>query len=244
MVAERLQVTGIGWVLPGSTGAGAAFGPLARSWHCGPADNASLAGFSAKDYLTSVKGYLDPAGAFCLAASVLALGGPRPGGPAGGGIRTRSGICTITRYGSTLSGYRFTEQLLQKGPRFASPLVFPHGYANTPGNLAAIEFGCGGPHMVLYGEQDLREALEFAACRFADGTADDMLVAAYESAEGAAIPDGLPVTHGAVALYLQAKPDRPVLACLDLASLRALAVPDCTTGMTAALIQLLAAALP
>jgi len=244
VVPARLQVTGIGWVLPGNVGAGAAFAELARTWHGQPGDNAALAGFSAKDYLTSVKGYLDPAGAFCLAAAVQALGGPRHAGAAAGGTHLRSGLCTITRYGSTLSGYRFAEQLLQKGPRFASPLVFPHGYANTPGNLAAIEFGYAGPHMVLYGEQDVREALEFAARRFDDESADDLLVAAYESAEGAAVPDDLSVTHGAVALYLQATPDRPVLASLDLPRLRALAVPDSARGMAAALIHLLAAALP
>jgi hypothetical protein len=240
VASPQLQVTGIGWVLPGGVGSGAGFVGLARSWR--PGDNRLLAGFSAKEYLTSVKGYLDPAGAFCLAAAVLALGGPRQGG-VGSVSRPRSGICTITRYGSTLSGYRFTEQLLQKGPRFASPLVFPHGYANTPGNLAAIEFGFGGPHMVLYGEQDVREALEFAACRLADGSADDLVVAAYESAEGAALPDGLAVAHGAVALYLQATPDRPVLASLEMERLRALPPADSAEGMTAALIRLLGAVL-
>ena len=44
---------------------GQGFMALAASWRWQPADNAALAGFSAKDYLTSVKGYLrfigDPA---------------------------------------------------------------------------------------------------------------------------------------------------------------------------------------
>jgi hypothetical protein len=237
-----LQVTGIGWVLPGGTGSGAGFLDLARAWRWQPADNATLAGFSAKDYLTSVKGYLDPASAFCLAAAALALGG-RTSAAAGGELRTRSGICTISRYGATLSGYRFTEQLLQKGPRFASPLIFPHGYANTAGNLAAIEFGFAGPHMVLYGEQDVREAIEFAASRLSDGSADDMVVAAYESAEGLALPDGSAVAHGALALHLQAKPDRPTLFALDLERLRTLPPADSATGMTAALTQALAGVL-
>lgn len=242
MATAPLQVSGIGWVLPGGTGSGAGFLDLARAWSWQPADNAALAGFSAKDYLTSVKGYLDPAGAFCLAAGVLALGGPRQAA-ASPGLRPEAGLCTITRYGSTLSGYRFTEQLLRKGPRFASPLIFPHGYANTPGNLAAIEFGFGGPHMVLYGDQDVREALEFAHCRFTDGSAAELVVAAYESAEGQALPDGLAVAHGAVALHLQANPDRPVLAGLAVDRLRDLPVPDSAQGMTAAFIRLLAAAL-
>lgn len=240
MATAPLQVTGIGWVLPGGNGSGAGFRDVARAWHWQPADNAALAGFSAKDYLTSVKGYLDPASAFCLAAAVQALGGRAPTA-VGGALRPRSGICTISRYGATLSGYRFTEQLLQKGPRFASPLIFPHSYANTAGNLAAIEFGFGGPHMVLYGEQDVREALEFAAVRLQDGTAEDMVVAAYESAEGLALPDGHAVAHGALALYLQATPDRPTLATLDLERLRALPPADSANGMTAAFIQTLGA---
>jgi 3-oxoacyl-(acyl-carrier-protein) synthase len=234
-----LHVTGIGWVLPGGCGSGAGFLELARTWRWQPADNAALAEFSAKDYLTSVKGYLDPASAFCLAATALALG-ERTASGSGGTLRLRSGICTISRYGATLSGYRFTEQLLRKGPRFASPLVFPHGYANTAGNLAAIEFGFAGPHMVLYGEQDVREALEFAARRLHDGSADDMLVTAYESAAEPALPDGRAVAHGALALRLQAQPDRPTLLTLDLAPLRALPAADTADGMTAALLRTLA----
>ncbi len=230
----------MGWVLPGSVGSGPGFLEVAASWQ--PGDNAALAGFSARDYLTSVKGYLDPGGAFCLAAAALALGGVQRAAQEGG-VRARSGICTITRYGSTLSAYRFTEQLVRKGPRLASPLIFPHGYANTPGNLAAIEFGFGGPHMVLYGEQDVREALEYALSRVGDGTADELLVAAYESAEGAAVPDGLAVAHGAVALHVQARPDRPVLAVLDPERLRRVPAPDSAQGMTAALIRVLARAL-
>ena len=242
MATAPLQVTGIGWVLPGGTGSGAGFLDVACAWHWQPTDNGALAGFSAKDYLASVKGYLDPASAFCLAAAVLALGERAPTA-AGGALRTRSGICTNSRYGATLSGYRFTEQLLQKGPRFASPLIFPHGYANTAGNLAAIEFGFGGPHMVLYGEQDVREALEFAARRLHDGSADEMVVAVYESAEGLALPDGQAVAHGALALYLQATPDRPTLAALDLERLRVLPPADSSRGMTAAFIETLAALL-
>jgi len=241
VATATLQVTGMGWVLPAGTGSGSGLGERARAWRWQPADNAALAGFSAKEYLTSVKGYLDPAGAFCLAACALAMGGP--GRAAAGSPQPRSGICTVTRFGATLSGYRFTEQLLQKGARYASPLVFPHSYANTPGNLAAIEFGFAGPHMVLYGAQDVREALEFAASRLGEGSADEMLVAAYESAEGQVLPDGLAVAHGAVALHLQAAPTGPVLATLDLARLRAMPSADSAAGMTDAFIRLLAGVL-
>lgn len=241
MGLSTLDIAGLGWVLPNAVGGGAGFMELAASWRWQPADNAALAGFSAKDYLTSVKGYLDPAGGFCLAACALAMGESRP---TAAGLRERSGISTITRCGSTLSGYRFTEQLLQKGPRLASPLIFPHGYANTPGNLAAIEFSFGGPHLVLYGDQDVREAVEFAVCRLGDGTADEMLVAAYESAEGQALPEGRSVAHGAVALRLRrSAAGSGALAVLDVERLRSLPTPETGDGMTAALVRLLAAVL-
>ena len=101
---------------------------------------------------------------------------------------------------------RFYEQLLDKGPRHASPLLFPHSYSNTPANLAAIEFGLGGPHMVFYGSADVREALVFAFTRLGDGTATDMLVAVHEAATARPIPDGVSVLNGSVVLWLSTDP--------------------------------------
>ncbi|MBN2449566.1 MAG: hypothetical protein JXR77_04215 [Lentisphaeria bacterium] len=236
MSAATLYVSGMGWVLPGSVGSGSE--PLAAAWSTAwrPEDNALLAAFSAKPYLESVKGYLDPASSFCLAACALALGGPERKRPSG--LRERAGLCTLTRYGATLSGFRFYEQLLRKGPRYASPLIFPHGYANTPGSLAAIEFEFGGPHMVYYGDQDVREGLEFAAARFADRTANELLLTAFESAEGDALPDGVAVMHGAVALHLVADPPRNPLLTIQPEGIRETKPPSAARGMTAALLDL------
>jgi len=200
MKNSTAYVRGIGWVLPAGVGSGPGICTDAKWLQWKPEDNRQLADFSAKPFLRSVKGYLDPASAYLLAASVLALGKngeqTQPDDP------EHVGISTVSRYGATLSGYRFYDMFVQKGPRLASPLVFPHGYSNTPGNLAAIEFGFGGPHLVLYGKQDVREAVGFALTRLAEGSAHTMLVGCYESAEPTVLPDNTPVHNGAVAVVL------------------------------------------
>ena len=104
-----------------------------------------------------------------------------------------------------------------------------------------MEFGFGGPHMVFYGPQDVREGFEFAAAQLAAGAAQDVLVTAYESAEPNVLPDGTPVMHGAVALHLQAEAE-DVLLTLDVSALRARPRPDDSRGMTAAILELLTAA--
>jgi len=210
MTDARVHVNGLGWVLPFGVGSGAEILDRSEWLDWDPEDNARLADFSARPYLKSVKGYLDPAGAYCLAAASLALdredqnGGAPP-------LRDDAGISTTTMYGAPASGYRFYEQFLQKGARFASPLLFPHGYANTAGNLAAIEFGFGGPHLVLYGGEDCREALDFALTRLAEQSATCMFVGAYEAVSEQTVPDGTRVLNGGIVMRLDAAPEPSVL---------------------------------
>jgi len=205
----QVKVAGLGWVLPFSTGSGLEVCRRPDWLTSSPQLNAALNGFDARPYLSSVKGYLDPASAFFLAAASLALG--QEAHASGGARRERIGVSTISRYGAPVSGYKFYEQFLSKGARLASPLVFPHGYSNTAGNLAAIEFGLGGPHMVLYGTAAVSEAFDFALNRLGDGTADQMLVVAYEAVAPEAVPDGLNVLNGAVAVWLTLDTARPAL---------------------------------
>jgi hypothetical protein len=162
----------------------------------------SLEGFSAKPYLKTVRGYLDPAGAYVLAACALALG---HGDPVSAGPQTepeRRGICAVSWYGACLSAYRFFEQFSTKGPRLASPLVFPHGYVSTAPNLAAIEFACAGPHMVFTAGSDTGSALAWAAGRLRDEVAESMLVVVYEAPWNDALAGETELLPGAVALEL------------------------------------------
>ena len=74
--------------------------------------------------------------------------------------------------------------------------------------------------MVLFGNQDARETLEFAAARLADGTAEEMLVGAYEAGYAAALPDGRCVLNGALALKVAATPSDDDVMAIHLAEVR------------------------
>ncbi|MBR0458933.1 MAG: beta-ketoacyl-[Victivallales bacterium] len=196
--APPVYVRNLAWVLPANVGAGKDL--LSHPEWLTTTDNAPLDAFNAKPFLKSVKGFLDPAGAYVLAACSLALNGaPVEFSP------TR-GIASETWFGSPKSAFGFFSQLHTKGPRFASPMVFPHSYANTPANLASIEFGFGGPHMVFYGRQNPAAALNFAFSRLREGTATEMLAVVFEAAIPQAFPDiPLPV-NGAIACLLSTTP--------------------------------------
>ncbi|MBQ7650852.1 MAG: hypothetical protein IJS15_07825 [Victivallales bacterium] len=208
----KLYVRGIGWVLPDGVGSGPEILKHGE-WLSNIAANGNLDKFDANKYLSSVKGYLDPAGACFLAAFRLACGDDEMK------FNERRGIASVTHYGSVKSAFAFYAQLVQKGARLASPMVFPHGYANTPGNLAAIEFGCAGPHAVLYGVQDVRESLAFAYARLRDGSADEMFVGAYEAFAPMAFPESLRALNGAMVLRLSATPAEGDVAALDMSRL-------------------------
>jgi len=210
---NNIKISGLGWVLP--TGSGAGNELLDRADWIEPSqeDHGALTDFSARDYLNSVKGYLDPAGACCLAASALALGNSRDELVAA--PLDDVGVVTITHFGAPKSGYRFYEQLLMKGSRLASPLLFPHGYSNTAGNLVAIEFGFGGPHMVFYGNTDVREAFDFAATQILQDRTRHMLVSAYEASIPNALPDSSRVLNGAATAWLSGSPEAPEILAFN-----------------------------
>ena len=120
-------------------------------------------------------------------------------------------------------------------------MVFPHGYASAPGNLAAIELGCAGPHLVLTGPQNAAGALLFAADHFADDTADSMLIGAYEAPAHDALPDGRNILKGAIALRVSPTPSPNDLAAIPVSALRerCRATLPSTTGAIPALLSLL-----
>ena len=193
-----VYIRAMGWVLPDSIGNGKELLEHPE-WlrNCNPS---ALAGFSAKEYLSSVKGYLDPASAYLLAACRLALGDRSAAEP-----DPRIGLCAVTEYGCPVSAMQFHRMFTEKGEH-ASPLLFPHTYANTPTCMAAMENGLAGPHIVFYGEQDFDQAAEFACRRLFDGSADEMLLARFEAFCPDAFPAAKKALSGAVVYLLAATP--------------------------------------
>ncbi len=193
-VDRPVAVRQAGWVLPGHCGHGEALPDV------DPADllgrNDALAEFSVKEYIHSVKGYLDPAGKFALAAAALCLDDDLPKAV------ERTAVVSVTQYGATTSAYRFFAQMINKGHRFASPMIFPHSYSNTAGNLVAIEFGLAGPHLVFDLAPDPSEAWWAAVDLIRSGAADDVLLVCYEGVLDEAVPDDLDVVNGAIAVRL------------------------------------------
>ena len=253
---QTLHVQALAWILPAAIGSGRDLLDHPEWLTPGP----GLDTFSGKPYLASVKGYLDPGDAFQLAAFSL-LRDSRSDAPAintrqgivtpasasastqsaAPAINTRQGIVTYTHFGTCTSAFAFFDQLVRKGPRHASPMVFPHGYASAPGNLAAIELGCAGPHLVLTGPQNAAGALLFAADHFADDTADSMLIGAYEAPAHDALPDGRNILKGAIALRVSPTPSPNDLAAIPVCALRERCrepLPS-TTGAIPALLSLL-----
>jgi hypothetical protein len=213
MMAETLQISEIAWVLAGQVGVGAGCG---LAWQ--PEDNLKLAGFSAKPYLSSLKGFLDPAGNFVLAACSLLK-------DAAADLvddALLTGVSAMSQHGATVATSSFYRQLVQKGPRLASPMIFPHSYASTAPNLAAIEFGWAGPHTVYFGKQDCRETLEYAAARLAEGSTQNMVVVVYEAAMPEFLPAGRRVRNGALALLLQKPSECPARLRFSMGQLRGL----------------------
>jgi 3-oxoacyl-[acyl-carrier-protein] synthase II len=98
--------------------------------------------FVLKDYIPTVTSYVDRCSALAMAAARLALDDA--------GIdaeQARSGdwgLAYATAWGCLDSMELFFAKVA-KNPKFASPLIFSHAYANSPSSLVCIEFGLSGP---------------------------------------------------------------------------------------------------
>ncbi|MBQ7177931.1 MAG: hypothetical protein IJS08_11010 [Victivallales bacterium] len=194
-----IYIRSMGWVLPANIGSGA--GLLQHPEWLAQKSGGKLTGFNAKEYLSSVKGYMDPASAYLLAACRLALGDKQFSKEES----QRTGLCAITQYGCPVSAMQFHKMYIEKGEH-ASPLLFPHTYANTPTCLAAMEFGLAGPHTIFYGEQERSMAEDFARMRLYEGSADVMLLAQFEAFCPDAFPIGKDAISGAVVYVLSKTP--------------------------------------
>lgn len=81
----------------------------------------------------------------------------------------------------------FWNKVKATNPKFAAPLPFTHGYANSPASLLCIEYGLRGASAVFTGERLAgMEALLFAFDQIAAGSAEMILAGASESLTPAA----------------------------------------------------------
>ena len=94
-------------------------------------------------------------------------------------------------YGTTLGCLEsmgiFWNKVKSSNPKFAQPLPFTHGYANSPSSLLCIEFGLRGAAATFAGERLAGvEALMFAVDQIASGSAEIILAGASDSLTPAA----------------------------------------------------------
>lgn len=200
---KTIHIRGAGAVLAGGILSGAPALNQAKSLLSPGPDGDQLEEFDPKPYISTVKGYLDGAGKLALAAASMAVDAHRTKLTERGAT---VGVVSGSRWGASESGFRFLRQLVEKGPHFASPMVFPHSYANTAGNLVAMEFRFAGPHMVYLAPNAATEVLQCAAAILDGGQASDMIALVYEAAPPRTLPDPCTPIHGAVALWLTTAP--------------------------------------
>ena len=145
-------------------------------------------GFEALDVnleteLPNIKSFIDRTSALALVAAKRALGDAslldktiRP--PSVGEI----GCAYGTTLGCLEAMQIFWHKVKTSNPKFAQPLPFTQGYANSPSSLLCIEFGLRGPAATFSGEKLAgMEALTFAIDQIVSGAARVVLAGASES---------------------------------------------------------------
>jgi hypothetical protein len=177
--------------------------------------------FSIEKELPHFKSFVDRTSALALAAAKHAL--VDAGFPAAEKLTHEQNVGCA--YGSTLGCLEamtiFWNKVKTANPKFAQPLPFTHGYANSPSSLLCIENGLHGPAATFSGEKLAGlEALTFAFDQITAGAGDIILVAASESLTPAAYghllatgqlsrsgtwDDGIIPGEGAVALVVESE---------------------------------------
>lgn len=200
-----------GWVLPGTIGS------LAQEqFHSEFFTGKQISeDFHLKNYLSTVRGYYDPSSAYFLAASALALKTF-----ADDANLEEFGISTLTKFGCPQTAYKFFQQLVEKEPSSASPLLFSHAYSSVPANLAAIEFGFAGPHMIFTADTKPIELWNNAMFQLNSGNAKNILLGAFEATSTETMPLGKSTTNGAIVFWLSSQGEkneaRSFAECIDI----------------------------
>lgn len=137
--------------------------------------------------LPNIKSFVDRTSALALVAAKYAL--------SDAGLLERERRPKETEigcaYGSKLGCLEamgiFWNKVKSSNPKFAPPLPFTQGYANSPSSLLCIEFGLRGAAATFTGEKLAGvEALMFAVDHIASGSASIILAGASESLSAAA----------------------------------------------------------
>ena len=190
--APRIVITGIGPV----TAIGTGFAPFAKAIAEGKSGIAEVTGFDVencrcklaaeivdfdvKPFLASEKGYLDRNSALAFAAARLALDDARLAiSPE---TAAQAGLCLGTAFGNMETARAFYQKMIEKGPKFAPPFIFPHTYNNTTASLLTIEHGLKGPHTNFSsGAAAGAEAIAYALFNLRAGRARVMLAGGAEA---------------------------------------------------------------
>jgi 3-oxoacyl-[acyl-carrier-protein] synthase II len=143
--------------------------------------------FSIEKELPHIKSFIDRTSALALAAARHALADA--GLFKGEKLTPEQNVGCA--YGSTLGCLEamtiFWNKVKTSNPKFAQPLPFTHGYANSPSSLMCIEHGLHGPSATFGGEKLAgMEALTFAFDHIASGAAEIILTGTSDSLTPAA----------------------------------------------------------
>jgi 3-oxoacyl-[acyl-carrier-protein] synthase II len=136
--------------------------------------------FHIEDYIESEKTYLDRTSAFALAGCQLAL--EDAGLDARSMDHERIGLSLGTGHGCMKTMHEYYARVAAKGPRFASSVLFPHSYANTPASLVSIEYRIMGPtNTVCTGAVSALSAIAYAFDLLRHDRIDAMLAGGIDS---------------------------------------------------------------
>jgi 3-oxoacyl-[acyl-carrier-protein] synthase II len=113
----------------------------------GRACASEVRGFDVDDYVLSQQAYLDRSSELAFAAMHLAI--DDSGLDMSSLDRETTGLVLGSAWGSQDTSSLFFSDVIEKGPRFAKPFLFPHTYANTVISLMAMEYELTGFHMHL-----------------------------------------------------------------------------------------------
>lgn len=146
----------------------------------GPELVAEAMDFDIDQYLPSEKNYLDRHSELGFAATKLALDDAKLALPCEDADRV--GLALGTCWGNPDTMMAFYGRAIDKGPKFAPPILFPHAYPNATDSLLSIEYEIKGPNVnFTSGMAAGGDALAWALECVRRDRADLMLVAGIDA---------------------------------------------------------------